>query len=235
MQMLCSGNLHTTKVPQMDKFNDTNSFWIDKWKNQKIGFHNYTPHPFLIECIQSFNLNCGDAVFVPLCGKTSDISWLLDKGYHVVGVDLSEVAINALFDELGLRPTITKKPHFSCYRAPMIDVFVGDLFNLETAMLPKINLVYDRAALVALPPKRQAEYALFVTTLTDSAPQMIVTIEFDDLLINSPPYSVKQDDLYRIYGTEYTLSLIRQSFDKLGLKGKFPVTETCWACAPVPT
>jgi Thiopurine S-methyltransferase (TPMT). len=34
-------------------------------------------------------------VLVPLCGKSLDMDWLLDAGYKVFGIELSNIAIQA--------------------------------------------------------------------------------------------------------------------------------------------
>lgn len=44
----------------------------------------------------------GGCIFVFLCGKMLDIKWLLDNGYEVVGVELSELVIMVLFEDLGV-------------------------------------------------------------------------------------------------------------------------------------
>jgi thiopurine S-methyltransferase len=41
-------------------------------------------------------------VFLPLCGKTLDIHWLLSNGYPVAGSELGEVAVKQLFSELAI-------------------------------------------------------------------------------------------------------------------------------------
>jgi hypothetical protein len=46
-------------------------------------------------------------VFLPLCGKTLDIQWLLSRGYGVAGSELSKIAVEQLFSELGVEPNIT--------------------------------------------------------------------------------------------------------------------------------
>lgn len=55
----------------------------------------------------ALNMPVGSRIFLPLCGKTLDIAWLLAKGYRVAGAELSEMAIEQLFESLGIQPTIT--------------------------------------------------------------------------------------------------------------------------------
>jgi thiopurine S-methyltransferase len=72
-------------------------FWHQRWAKGEIGFHESDINPLLIAHFANLGLEPGQRVFVPLCGKTHDISWLLAQGYNVVGAELSETAIKALF------------------------------------------------------------------------------------------------------------------------------------------
>ncbi len=79
-------------------------FWHKKWVEGDIGFHEQQGNPSLREHFGKLQMAAGARVFLPLCGKTRDIAWLLDEGYRVTGAELSELAIKALFEELGLVP-----------------------------------------------------------------------------------------------------------------------------------
>lgn len=41
----------------------------------------------------SLEIEQNATVLVPLCGKTLDIDWLVDQGYDIIGVDVSEIAL----------------------------------------------------------------------------------------------------------------------------------------------
>ena len=71
-------------------------FWLNKWRIKQIGFHRSQPNPALINYCSLLNLPQNSRIFVPLCGKTLDIAWLLQQGYQVVGIDLSPIAIEEL-------------------------------------------------------------------------------------------------------------------------------------------
>ena len=83
-------------------------FWHQKWKLGDIAFHESEVNPFLIEHFEKLNLQKDSRIFLPLCGKTRDITWLLACGYRVVGAELSEIAIKELFKDLVLVPEISK-------------------------------------------------------------------------------------------------------------------------------
>ena len=83
------------------------SFWHERWEENRIGFHENDTNPLLLKYFKRLSLNKGDRVFLPLCGKSLDIAWLLSEGCQVAGAELSEIAIQQLFEELELTPEIS--------------------------------------------------------------------------------------------------------------------------------
>ena len=82
-------------------------FWLDRWRNQEIGFHQPTVNPWLRKCWPELDLPEGAGVFVPLCGKSLDLCWLAEQGHQVFGVELAETAVRAFFEEAGQRSVCT--------------------------------------------------------------------------------------------------------------------------------
>jgi thiopurine S-methyltransferase len=134
------------------------SFWHQRWKNNDIAFHEGEANPLLVKYFKILSLAKGSRVFLPLCGKTLDIAWLLSNGYRVAGIELSRIAIDQLFTELEVEPEITGVGEIDHYSARNIDIFAGDFFVLSSKMLGQVDAIYDRAALVALPQKMRNQY-----------------------------------------------------------------------------
>jgi thiopurine S-methyltransferase len=170
----------------------------------------------------------GGRVFLPLCGKTLDIHWLLSKGHRVCGAELSPLAIEQLFVELGVTPEIVEIGPLSRYSAPGIDIFVGDIFKLARDTLGPIDAVYDRAALVALPETMRGRYAAHVVEITGRAPQLLISFDYDQSLIDGPPFSVDRTDVERLYAERYELTLLGSPDVEGGLKGKVAAREDVW-------
>jgi thiopurine S-methyltransferase len=203
-------------------------FWHQKWQKNEIGFHLPEANPLLRTHIPSLNLNQGSRVFLPLCGKTLDIAWLLAQGYRVVGAELSEIAIQALFKSLGVIPTITQLGEVTHYSALNLDMFVGDIFHLSPEMLGEVDAVYDRAALVALPADMRKAYAAHLIALTCVAPQLLICFEYDQALHAGPPFSIDVDEVKQHYEVRYDLTLLASVDVVGGLKGKCSATEHVW-------
>lgn len=200
-------------------------FWHDRWASNEIGFHKSEANPLLVKYVDDLSLTAGSRVFLPLCGKTLDIGWLLSRGYRVAGAELSAVAIEQLFADLGVPPTITKVGALDHYHAPQLDIFVGDIFQLTPALLGSVDAVYDRAALVALPQDMRARYAAHLVTLTAHAPQLLISFEYDQRAMDGPPFSVSQEEIRQHYGQRYDITVLTSLDVPGGLKGRCPATE----------
>ena len=200
-------------------------FWHERWASNEIGFHKSDANPLLVQYFDKLSLAKGSRVFLPLCGKTLDIGWLLSRGYQVAGAELSAVAINQLFADLGVTPTITKVGALDHYHAPQLDLFVGDMFHLTPELLGPVDAVYDRAAIVALPRDMRARYAAHLMTLTAHAPQLLISFEYDQQVMEGPPFSVTTEEIQQHYSKRYDISILTSLDVPGGLKGRCPATE----------
>ena len=153
------------------------SFWHQKWESNQIGFHESDANPLLVRNFDRLNLEVGARVYLPLCGKTLDIAWLLDKGYQVVGAELSEIAIQQLFEELDAEPEVSELGALKHYHAEGIDMFVGDIFDVTAEILGPVDAIYDRAALVALPPETRVKYSKHLQATTNKAKQLVICFQ----------------------------------------------------------
>jgi len=204
------------------------NFWHQKWERGEIGFHESQVNPLLVAHIAKLNLGKGARIFLPLCGKTLDIAWLLNRGYRVVGAELSALAINALFNDLGVQPTIVTTGTLEHYSVNNLDIFVGDIFALSPAELGVVNAVYDRAALVALPAAIRHVYAAHILRLTHEAPQLLISYEYDQSLMNGPPFSVTQDEIRQLFKASYNVQSVERRQVANGLRGTLPAMEIVW-------
>jgi len=74
-------------------------FWHQRWASNQIGFHEGQVNAYLARHYPQLGLAPGETVFVPLCGKSVDLRWLADQGAHVIGVELSPIAVESFFAE----------------------------------------------------------------------------------------------------------------------------------------
>ena len=204
------------------------SFWHQKWADNNIAFHYSEANPLLVKHFDDLSLKADSRVFLPLCGKTLDIGWLLSQGYRVAGAELSAIAITQLFAELGVEPEISELGKLTHYSAPNLDIFVGDIFQLSGKVLGPVDAVYDRAALVALPGEMRARYTTHLLEITNKVPQLLICFEYDQTLMAGPPHSISREEVHRHYADSHVLSLAESKPIPDGLKGKCPATNNVW-------
>ncbi len=169
-------------------------FWIAKWQRQETGFHLPQPHPLLCKFATDI-FTPTETIFVPLCGKTHDLSYLSEQGYAVVGNELSELAVKHFFSERKMNPEIVTMGDFGFYRDGNISIYQGDYFKLTAAELSDCKAIYDRAALIALPTEMRKNYVAKMQQLIPSAKLLLVTLEYPQAEMIGPPFSVAESEV----------------------------------------
>lgn len=203
-------------------------FWHQKWRDNEIGFHEKRANPRLTQNLALLKLKENARLFLPLCGKTLDIGWLLAQGYKVAGAELSEMAVQQLFKELGVEPVISASGVHRLYSAPGLHIFAGDFFNLTAVQLGPVDAVYDRAALVALPANMRRDYTAHLRSISRNAPQLLVCFDYDQSCQPGPPFSISSEEVRQHYARHYNIRLLESISVSGGLKGKCPALETVW-------
>ena len=186
-------------------------FWHAKWNLNQIGFHLDYAHPVLERNLGLFKTDNAKRVFVPLCGKTLDIGYLMGQGYEVVAVELSDVAVDSVFKQLNLTPDISPWQHGKIYSSKNLTIFVGDFFTLTQQDLGELTFVYDRAAIVALPETMRIKYAQHLTQITQYAPQLLLTLDYDQSIAGGPPFAVSPQEVAYRYGNDYDIQLLEEA------------------------
>lgn len=196
-------------------------FWLERWQNNEIGFHLPMVNPRLVDYWPTLALAPGARVLVPLAGKTLDLGWLRAQGHPVLAVELSKDAAEAFYAEAGLVPRRTVEGDFIRYSAHDIDYLVGDLFTLSAAQCGPFAGVWDRGALVALPPALRARYVASMATLCAPGTRtLLITLEYAQAEMAGPPFAVSEDEVRHAFGATHEIDLLLRE-DILPLEPRF--------------
>jgi thiopurine S-methyltransferase len=204
------------------------SFWHERWRENNIAFHKSEANPLLVKYFKELSLVKDSRVFLPLCGKTLDIPWLLSNGYRIAGAELSKIAVEQLFTGLGVEPKISRVGEVDRYSAKNIANKYGDIFDLSSKMLGLVDAIYDRAALVALPKAMRNRYTAHLREITEKSPQLLICYEYDQSCIEGPPFSIGNEEVNQHYNDSYDLKLMTSINIPGELKGKCAVKENVW-------
>jgi len=203
-----------------DKFMDA-EFWLERWRDGRTHFHQTRVTPLLQKYWPTLALPQGSQVLVPLAGKSLDMVWLASQGHRVLGVELSQLAVEQFFDENRLQPQVSESAYGRHYAAGDVDIICGDIFKLDAALLSECVGVYDRAALVALPSDMRARYAQHVYgQLSAHYRGILITLDYPQEQMDGPPFSVGDAEVQAIFAS-HSDALVIDRRDILDKEPKF--------------
>lgn len=196
-------------------------FWQERWDRGEIGFHLKDVNPFLRRHWPALDLPADSGVLVPLCGKSLDLAWLAGQGLRVLGVELSDKAVEAFFAEHGLVPEVTRQGVFTVYRSESITIFSGDFFALTAEDVSHCRALYDRAALIALPEEMRRRYVAHLTAILPAqCAALLVTLDYPQEQMDGPPFAVSDALVHQLYDAEWRVELLDE-VDALAGNWKF--------------
>lgn len=184
-------------------------FWHNKWQKNDIAFDQATPNEHLIEFFPKIKLKKGSSVFVPLCGKTIDMLWLIKQGYHVKGVELSEVACQQFFEQHQLSYAVSQQYEFKLFKSEQVTLFAGDFFKMTQEMLGDLHAIYDRAALIALSEALRFEYVQqLVNLVKQPVPILLISSSYNQSEMDGPPFSIPESEVNRLFSKKCAIQKI---------------------------
>jgi len=209
-------------------------FWHERWKTNQIGFHQGDVNSYLVRYWPSLTLNEGDRILVPLCGKSRDMFWLLEQGFAVTGVEISPLAVEAFFTENRLTPVISREPRCVRWKTGTLEILCGDFFELERCDIGICQGVYDRAALIALPPAMRARYVNHLSNLLEQQVRgLLLTMDYNQSEMEGPPFSVSDEEVSQLYADTCTVQQLSRtdilhSQPRLLERGLTRLSEQAW-------
>lgn len=222
----------------------TPEFWHQRWQHGETGWHSASINRHLTEHWPALGVPVTGRVLVPLCGKSLDLLWLAGQGHRVLGIELSTIAAEAFFRDNDLTPQITdlSPAPFQRFAVDELVLLVGDFFDLTPALVqaeigleggvgdaarPSIDAVYDRAALIALPPPLREAYAAHLTALLDattsaavSPASLLISLDYDQARMQGPPFAVSEAEVRRLFGGAFHIEALA-AFDALAENPRF--------------
>ncbi|MUK51239.1 thiopurine S-methyltransferase [Aliivibrio fischeri] len=187
-------------------------FWQKKWASNVIGFHLPDTNPILTQYWSALEPKRNETVFVPLCGKSMDLDWLAERHHSVTGVELSQIAVRAFFVERLYTPTVTQlSSTLELYEFDEFTIYSGDYF---VAPIEAADLIYDRAALVALPKEMREEYVQVLRSrLKEGGRILLVTLDYAQSEMAGPPFSVPEEEVRALFSRMKITRLQRDEAD----------------------
>ena len=175
-------------------------FWDQKWQTNDIPFNQEKPGELLQQFVHALQLKPGDNIFVPLCGKSIDMLWLVQQGYRVTGIELSPIACEAFFTGNGIPYQCENSNDFMLFYNEQIKLYSGNFFDFNATITGTFYAVYDRAALIALPYELRQDYAAkIMSLLKPGASMLLIAVTYDQAVMSGPPFSVDEQEINQLY------------------------------------
>lgn len=196
-------------------------FWRNRWVDNEIGWHQESANGLLQEYWNQVTGGESGTVLVPLCGKSLDMVWLAQQGHHVIGVELSDVAIESFFRENGLDASWEDRAGFRVMQAGPYTLYCGDFFETVPELLGSIDFIYDRAAHIALPETMRARYAKHLAGLVSSRTRaLLLTVEYDQSRRDGPPFSVPGREIESNFSGKFQIETLSHN-EIIDIKPKY--------------
>lgn len=191
-------------------------FWHNRWAENRIGFHQHDFNDWLKTWWAAQSV--ADTVLVPLCGKSRDMVWLAEQGHEVHGFELSPLAVEQFFSEHGWQAESRQSGPFRYHHHGRIHLYQGDFFEARR-LGRRYALVYDRAALIALPPVMRVEYAKQLASMVEVGGQvLLVTMEYQPDSQQQPPFSVCELEVRQLFEWHFAIEVLGRQADEANPK-----------------
>lgn len=189
-------------------------YWQKKWNEDQIGFHQSDVNKRLVEYwskVTESSTPSKHCIFVPLCGKSLDMLWLHSQGHRVLGIELSEKAVTAFFEENQLPFEVVPDGEFQRFSgidtANGLTILVGDFFALTLEHTAQCTAVYDRASMIAMNSDMRADYARQLAKVTPAGSTgLLLLIEYDQARMQGPPFSVSDTNARELLLTNFDIN-----------------------------
>ena len=209
-------------------------FWLSKWQEGQTGFHLDRVNPLLQKYLPVLDLSASGHVLLPLCGKSVDLQYLHALGHSVTGIELSPLAIQSFWETSGMTPELAMdQTGTRRWTSGTLVLLEGDIFQITPETVGIVDAVYDRAALIAMPPHLRPAYVQKLKILANGAPILLITLSYPEDEMQGPPFSVREDEIMTLFAPEYQAELLETSEvidhnEGLRRRGLTQLRETVW-------
>jgi thiopurine S-methyltransferase len=137
--------------------------------------------------------------------------FLRNEGANVTGVEVSVKAIKSFFKENELDFETESFAGFTIYQAEGIAIWQGDFLKFPESKF-NFDLIYDKAALVALPPEKRRSYAEKLLNLSTPETKLLLHhFIYPQDEMTGPPFSVGESEIEEYFGVHFTSDLLEEN------------------------
>lgn len=206
-------------------------FWADQWSSDQAFWHIKEVNPILKKFENNLipSVTSNTTIFFPLCGKTLDMLYFLEKGYNVVGVEGVETIILEYLNENGLKYDVLNIQHdgaeLKVFVSGKLTLICGNYFStgplkpssgIPEYVTRKGDAVFDRGSMMAILPELVDDYTKVLHRwVKPDGKVLLYAPEFDQNLRPGPPYSLSEKQVNQTYKDIANLEILETAIGKL--------------------
>lgn len=188
--------------------------WKEKWTQGRYSWHRSEVSKILKKYLS--DLTQGEptvSILVPWCGKSLDLPWLCSEGYDVVGIELSEIAAQQLFQENSIPYSVSNEGEFAIYQAQdrKLKIINGSYYGVTPEIAGKFEAVWDVNAFGAvMPDNRQRYIAILMSLLKPKARVLLSNWEFGETQRDRAPFSLPCALVKEIFQEKFEVTFLEK-------------------------
>lgn len=202
------------------------SYWLSRWNKGNTGFHMEKGYPGLSISWPTLSIPPEPIVLIPLAGKSVDILWIADRAKKVICSEISSIAIEQFFDQHEMKFSKTRFASFEIYHSQNIEFWCGDFMKLPQNKIGEVDLIYDKASIVALPEKMRNTYSKKIISLSSDKTKILMhLLSYDQSEMSGPPFSVDPHEIKHLFSGNFDIHFLQknsldiQNFEKFLNRG----------------
>jgi len=193
-------------------------FWGARYQSKNIGWQLADVHPKLLEYLPMITKGQKPKkFFIPLSGKTIDIPYLISLGHQVFAIEFLPETIEEWNVEHSLGLKHDKATSIFSTDDGQLTVFSGDFQNCPIENWGPFDVIWDRAAFIALDYSLRSQYAELLKRSVQADSQnehefqfLLQTVEYDKKLYGGPPQCVTDDDIKKYFSSWASVKLLEK-------------------------
>lgn len=195
-------------------------FWQAKWENDDISrFDQKYPNVYLKKYLPLFNLTDNSKCVLPLCAKSVDMLYLASLGFDVIGIEISQKAIELFFRAYQIPYDFMTmdnvKVFYSKESSYKITIINADLFDVRLEYFAdKIELWYDRSSYIALPSNLRVDYAKYTQKNSQLIRNALMVNVSHNLKLKFFPHSITQIEMQANFSHVYDIEKLESDHKK---------------------
>lgn len=202
-----------TQVPPELQVKQSLEYWENRYKCNAIQWHIDEVHPQLLRYLSELTQQGADnpenaekklKFFLPLCGKSKDIPFLVNLGFDVFGVEAVPSVIQEFSQQNKLDLVYDESRFLYHNKGETLKIYCGDLFKCPIEEYGPFDCVWDRASFIALDYSFRPAYLDMMKRAIALGKQhdfryLLQSVKFDKNNFAGPPRCVDSQDIDEFY------------------------------------